>query len=398
MPKLSRRAMSLQESAIRKLDPIIAATSDVHFHRLNIGQPDVPTPAAVLDAIQSFRPKVLAYGPSSGTPACRRAAAAYHGRWSPGLGPEHVSVTVGGSEALLFALCALGDPGDEVIVPEPYYTNYNGFATVAGMRVRPVRTRLADGFALPSDEVLDAACTDRTRAILFSNPGNPTGAVYGREALERLARWAKRRGIFMISDEVYRRIWFDKAPTSALELEGMEDHVIVVDSMSKTYSACGLRLGFLISRNTELMARVDRLGQARLGAQPMAQAAAIAGLTLPESYYEDLRARYKARVYALNAGVAALPGVQTFLPTGAFYAMAALPVDDSEAFCRWLVTDFREAGESLVLAPGPGFYADPSDGRTLVRMAAVLEPSKLKRAVELLRLGLERYPGRTPTA
>jgi aspartate aminotransferase len=395
MPQLSRRALSLQESAIRKLDALVAASPGVRFHRLNIGQPDLATPDSLLDALGSYRPTVLAYGPSSGLPACRQAAADYHGRWCPGLGPQHVSVTAGGSEALLFALCAIGDPGDEVIVPEPYYTNYNGFATIAGMKVRPVRTRLADGFALPDDATLDAAITPRTRGILFSNPGNPTGAVYGRDTLERLGRWARRHGLFVIADEVYRRIWFDTPPTSALELDEIAEHVVVIDSMSKTYSACGLRLGLLISRNEELMARVERLGQARLGAQPMAQEAAIAALQLPEEVYDELRMRYAKRVIALYEGLRVLPGVKTFRPAGAFYMMASLPVDDVDTFCRWLITDFRHEGESVVLASGPGFFADPSEGRTLVRLAAVVDGEQLTRAAEVLGIALQQYPGRT---
>jgi aspartate aminotransferase len=395
MLRLSRRAMSLQESAIRKLDALVAGSAGVRFHRLNIGQPDLETPEEMLTALGNFRPKVLAYGPSSGLPACREAAAAYHARWCPSLRAEHVAVTAGGSEALLFALCAIGDPGDEVIVPEPYYTNYNGFATIAGMTVRPVRTQLIDGFAMPDDATLDGLVNERTRAILFSNPGNPTGAVYGRETLERVARWAKRHGLFVIADEVYRRIWFDAPPTSALELDEASEHVVVIDSMSKTYSACGLRLGLLVSRNEELMARVERLGQARLGPQPMAQAAAIAALQLPEEVYEGLRQRYAERVGALYEGLVALPGVSSFKPAGAFYMMASLPVDDVDRFCRWLITEFRHEGESVVLASGPGFFADPSEGRTLVRLAAVVDRAQLQRATQVLGVALERYPGRT---
>lgn len=394
MPKLSQRVGVLQESAIRKLDQTVARQQGVHFHRLNIGQPDVATPSPILEAIAGFRPKVVAYGPASGLPALREAAAAYHAKWAPGLSAADVAVTVGGSEALLFAFCALCDPGDEILVPEPYYTNYNGFATVAGATIRPVRTHLADGFGLPSDAVLDAHLSPRTRAVVFSNPGNPTGAVYGRAELERLLAWAKRHDLFVIADEVYRRIWFDQPPTSALEL-GADEHVVVIDSLSKTWSACGLRLGFLISRNGELMEKVERLGQARLGAQPLAQVAALAALGLEEGYYEEIRDTYARRVRTMHEGLRAIPGVESHAPEGAFYTMASLPVDDADAFARYLVTDFRDRGESLVVAPGGGFYADPASGRGEIRLAAVVDEPVMARALEVLGAGLAAYPGRT---
>lgn len=395
MPRLSDRALQLQESAIRKLDLLVAQQRGVHFHRLNIGQPDVPTPAPLLDAIARFRPPVVAYGPASGLMACREAAARYSARWCPQLGPFDVAVTSGGSEALLFAFTAICDPGDELLVPEPYYTNYNGFATVAGARVVPVPTRLEDGFAIPADEALDRFVTPRTRAIVFSNPGNPTGGVYGREELERVARWAARHDLYVIADEVYRQIWFERPPTSMLELDAFPDRVVVVDSLSKTWSACGIRLGFLISRNAALMEKVERLGQARLGPQPLAQAVALAALDLPEAYYEEVRATYRGRVDALYQALTAIPGVRTHRPEGAFYFMVDLPVDDAERFARWLVTDFRHEGESVVVAPGGGFYAEPASGARQVRLAAVLDGPLLARAGALLGVALAEYPGRS---
>ena len=394
MPNLSSRALSLQESAIRKLDLTVAEQTDVRFHRLNIGQPDVATPAPILEAIQSFRPDVIAYGPASGLPACREAAALYHSRWSPGLHWKDVAVTTGGSEALLFAFTAICDPGGEILVPEPYYTNYNGFATVAGAHIKPLRTELANGFALPPDDVLDSLVTPQTRAILFSNPGNPTGAVYSGAELRRIVDWAVRHQIFVIADEVYRRIWFDEQPTSALEFEHAADNVVIVDSLSKTYSCCGLRLGFLISRNRALMEKVERLGQARLGAQPLAQHAALAALRLDESYYEDIRNIYAGRVQAMAEALAKLEGVSAPRPQGAFYAMLDLPVDNADRFARFLVTEFRSEGESLVVAPGPGFYALPTDGTREIRLAAVVNEDHIRRAVEILGQALDVYPGR----
>ncbi|MCO4744694.1 MAG: pyridoxal phosphate-dependent aminotransferase [Proteobacteria bacterium] len=394
-PTLSDRVLGLQESAIRKLDLTVALHPNVRWFRVNIGQPDIPTPRPLLEAVHNWDVSVVSYGPASGIPAVRQAAAKYHSRWSPGLESKHVAVTQGGSEALLFAFTAVCDPGDEILVPEPYYTNYNGFASVAGAKVHPIATKLENGFALPSDEEMDTYVTPRTRAIVFSNPGNPTGAVYGKEELERLLAWAKRHGIFVIADEVYRRIWFTEPPTSALEFEDARDHVICIDSLSKTYSACGARLGFLISRNAQLMEKIERLGQARLGPQPLAQQFALAALSLPADYYEEVRATYRRRVDALMNAVSKIEGVRTHRPEGAFYAMLDLPVDDAETFARWLVEEFRHEGESLVVAPGPGFYSDPSLGRTQVRVAAVLREADLRRAMELLDLALASYPGRT---
>jgi aspartate aminotransferase len=394
MPGVSQRALGLQESAIRKLDQVVAKQRDARFYRLNIGQPDVPTPKAMLDAIRDWQPKVIAYGPASGMAACREAAAAYTSRWSPGLGPEHVAITAGGSEALLFAFTTVCDPGDEILVPEPYYTNYNGFATVAGATVRGIRTRIEDNFAIPADAELDRLVTERTKAIVLNTPGNPTGVVYSRAEMERVVGWAKRRNLFVIADEVYRRIWFDQEPASALQVPGAEDHVIMVDSMSKTWSACGIRIGWLVSRNGEVMEKVERLGQARLGPQPLAQESAMAAFSLPEGYYEEVRHIWRDRVHALYDALSGLGVVDVPRPSGAFYLMNRLPVDDADKFARFLVSDFRDAGESVVLAPGSGFYANPADGRDQARLAAVLEPQKLHRAVEILGKALEAYPGR----
>jgi aspartate aminotransferase len=401
--RLSQRALSIQESAIRKLDATVAKNAHVHYHRLNIGQPDIPTPQVMLDALAKEDSKVIAYGPASGTAECREAAADWMARFvSPGLKREHVVVTQGGSEALLFAFCALCDPGDEILVLEPYYTNYNGFATVAAAHVKPIRTRIEDGFAIPSDEELDKYVTDRTRIFLFSNPANPTGAVYPESEVRRVAAWAKRHNLWVVADEVYRFIWFDKKAPSALELADHQDRVIVIDSMSKTFSACGLRIGFLVSRNLELMEKVERLGQARLGPQPRAQKATVAALGLPASYYEEVRTTYMKRVNVMMDALASLPGVSFPRPKGAFYSMVRLPVQDTEVFARFLVEEFRDSSsgkeESVVVAPGPGFYADPSSGRDEIRVAAVRNEETLARSVEVLGRGLvafrEKHPAR----
>lgn len=393
MPKLSQRALGLQESAIRKLDLVVARQKDASFYRLNIGQPDIPTPQPILDVIHGWPARIVAYGPASGTPASREAAAAYMRRWCPSLRAEHVAVTSGGSEALLFAFTAICDPGDEILVPEPYYTNYNGFATVAGATVRPIRTRLEDAFAIPPDDVLDGLVTPRTRAIVLNTPGNPTGVVYSRDEMRRVVAWARRHDLFVVSDEVYRRIWFDAPPTSALELDDAADAVIVVDSTSKAWSACGLRIGWLVSRNEAFMEKVERLGQARLGPQPLGQEAAMAALALPESYYEDMRRTWKRRVDAMFGALAEhLPDAAAPRPQGAFYAMVGLPgLDDSDRFARFLVTEFRDRGESVVVAPGTGFYADPADGRSQFRLAAVRDEAAITRSIEILAKAWAAY-------
>jgi len=389
--QLSQRALTLQESAIRKLDVIVRQQVDTHFFRLNIGQPDIATPQPMLDAISQFQPTTIAYGPASGTPACREAFANYHRRWQPQLQSKHIAVTTGGSEALLFAFTAICDPGDEILVPTPFYTNYNGFATVAGAHIRPIPTSIDNNFALPSNEQLEALKTPKTKAFVFSNPGNPTGAIYSLSEISRLAKWCHHNGIFLIADEVYRRIWFEEAPASALELDDSAEAIIVIDSLSKTWSACGLRLGALISRNDALMEKVERLGQARLGAQPLAQAAGIAALTMPEEYYEQVRHTWKRRVDVMYDALNQIPGIKHNKPEGAFYTMVELPVDNSDSFARFLITDFRSNKESLVVAPGGGFYADSRRGIQQIRLAAVLEEEKIQRAITILGEALQAY-------
>ena len=396
MLRLSQRALAFQESAIRKLDAGVARRTDVIFHRLNIGQPDVETPEPLLEAIERFpdyvrksHGGVLKYGPASGLPECRASAAAYHAKWSPGLTADNAIVTHGGSEALLFAFAAICDAGDTLLAPEPYYTNYNGFAKLVDVGIEAIPTSLEQGFELPSDDVLDSLVTEKTRGFVFSNPANPTGKIYEKSELERLAAWTKRHGLWLISDEVYRRIWFKEPPPSALELE--DDHIIIIDSLSKTYSACGARLGFFLSKNEMLMERAERLGQARLGPQPLAQYVAMAAHQMDDAYYEATRLRYAARIDALLRALSKIEGVRTQRPDGAFYLMCSLPVEDSERFARFLALDFAHEGESVVVAPAPGFYDAPTKGGNEVRLAAVVEEARLERAAELLGIALSQY-------
>lgn len=391
MPILSNRVNTLQESPIRKLVNTALAQKGVDFHYLNIGQPDVRTPAPLLEAVAKFQPDVVGYGHAMGEWSCREAAAAYHSKWGPELTGRDVAVTVGGSEALLFAFTAVADRGGEILVPEPFYANYNGFALMAGAKIMPLRTTIEDGFALPSDAALDAAVTPNTRAILFSNPCNPTGAVYSKSEIGRLLAWAIRHKIWVISDEVYRRIWFENPAPSALEFPEAADRVIVIDSLSKTYSACGARVGFLISRNQDLMVRVERLGQARLGPQPLGQKMAEAALALPDSYYSDLRNIYRSRVDVLFNALKEYPEIHAPKPLGAFYTMLKLPVANADHFARFLVEEFRLENRSVVLAPGSGFYADPSSGQDEVRLAAVISQPKLVDAVKIIGEGLRAF-------
>jgi aspartate aminotransferase len=393
MPALSERAQALPASAIRLLDAYVRKRPDVRFWRINIGQPDVPTPPAMQRALNDFQPDVHAYGPASGIPAARQAAARYHSRWSPGLEEAHVAVTTGGSEALLYAFATICDPGDELLAPEPFYANYRGFANTVGASLKPLPTTLETGFRPPPDHVLDAAVGPRTKGIVFSNPGNPTGAVWPASELERVLRWAERHDLFVISDEVYRRLWYGDAPPSVLEFPEYAQRTLCVDSLSKTFSACGLRVGFLISRNTDFMVRIERFGMTRLGPQPLAQYAAIAALELPESYYEELRLRFKSRCNAMHQALSSLPGVVVHKPEGAFYMMATLPVEDAADFALFMARDFEHKGESVIVAPGSGFYETPGAGVNQIRVAAVLEPHGLLRATELLGRGLQAYSG-----
>ncbi|MBN2170892.1 MAG: pyridoxal phosphate-dependent aminotransferase [Candidatus Krumholzibacteriota bacterium] len=395
-PRLSARGRAVPASPIRRLVPYAdAAKADgVAILHLNIGQPDIPTPRAMIEAYRSYDEKVLAYGHSAGLPIFRRAVADYWKRWNVDLAPEQVITTTGGSEAILFTLYALTDPGDEILVPEPFYTNYLGFATAAAVTVVPVPARVDDGFRLPPTAVFEALITPRTRAILFSNPGNPTGVVYTRAEMERLAELARARDLFLLADEVYREFVYDGAEyTSVLHLPGLEERAVVLDSISKRYSACGARVGNIATRNEDLLEAALRFGQARLCPPTVDQLAGAAAYASPASYLEDVRVEYQQRRDILFAALKAIPGVTTFRPAGAFYTVARLPVADAERFAIWLLTDFRVDGRSVMVAPASGFYATPGRGLDEVRIAYVLKGEDLKEAVAILAAGLAAYPG-----
>jgi len=393
--QISRRAISIQESPIRKLAPLAAAARarGVKIFNLNIGQPDVATPPEFLRAVCAFKDKVLEYGPSDGLPELREGMAAYFARYEIALDPGEILITNGGSEAILFAFNVVADQGDEIIIPEPFYTNYNGYAEMASLAVVPVRTRAEDGFHLPPDDVLNAAVTPRTRAILVCSPNNPTGTVLAWEELQRLEAFARRHDLFLIADEVYKEFTYDgRRHRSVLELPGIEERVIVVDSISKRFSACGARVGAVISRNREVMASVLKFGQARLCPPTLEQLGAIAAYRLDESYFDAVRAEYQRRRDVMYEALTRDPGIVLKRPRGAFYMIVKMAgVEDSDDFARWLLEEHQLGGETVLVAPAGGFYATPGAGNDEVRMAYVLEVPKLERALEVFRAGLERY-------
>jgi aspartate aminotransferase len=400
--RISQRAVTIQESPIRKLAPLAAAARrrGVHIFNLNIGQPDVPTPPEFLRAVCRFSEPVLAYGPSDGLPELREAMCNYFARFDIALSPEQVLITNGGSEAILFAFNVVADDGDEIIIPEPFYTNYNGYAELASLNVVPVRTRAEEGFHLPADDVLEAVVSPRTRAMLVCSPNNPTGTVLTPEELDRLAAFVLRHDIFLIADEVYKEFTYDgRRHRSVLELADVQDRVIVVDSISKRFSACGARVGAVISRNREVMAAVLKFGQARLCPPTLEQLGAIAAYRLGESYFDGVRVEYQQRRDAMFEGLTRDPDIVLRRPRGAFYMIVKMRgVEESDAFARWLLSDFDLDGETVMVAPAGGFYASPDAGADEVRMAYVLETPKIARATEVFLAGLNRYRALKPAA
>lgn len=393
---LSRRAVIMQESPIRRLAPLMveARKRGIRIHHLNIGQPDIPTPAPYLEAVSAFRERerVLAYGPSDGLPELRQAVAEYFHRFGIQLDSREVMITSGGSEAALFAFNIVADHGDEIVVPQPFYTNYNGFAAMAGVRLVPVTTRAEDGFRLPPREVLERAIGPRTRAILVCSPNNPTGTILTAEELEVLADLAVRHDLFLIGDEVYKEFAYDGLRhKSLLELPEVEERVIVLDSVSKRFSACGARVGALISRNRKVMEAALKLGQARLCPPTIEQVGAVAAYRMDPSYFDPIRSEYQSRRDALYEGLTAHPGVLLRKPPGAFYMIVRLPLSDTDHFARWLLSEWQVDGETVMVAPGDGFYATPGLGQNEIRVAYVLEVPKLKRASQILLAGMERY-------
>ena len=398
MPKLSNKAAAMPASPIRKLVPFAeeAKRKGKKVYHLNIGQPDIETPKVVLDKMHNLDLKVVEYSHSAGFQSYREGLAAYYKGFGIDLNPSNeIMITTGGSEALIFAFQTCLDKGDELIIPEPFYANYNGFGVTANINVVPVTAKIEDGFALPPIADFEKLITPKTKGILICNPGNPTGYLYNEEELETLRDLVKKHDLFLFADEVYREFCYDGATHhSALNLKGIEENVILVDSVSKRYSMCGARVGALISKNSEFMAAALKFGQARLSPPTFGQIAGEAALDTPQSYFDSVIEEYVQRRNVLVDGLNKIEGVICPKPKGAFYAIAKLPIDDADKFCQWLLEDFEYNGETIMLAPATGFYATKGLGKQEVRLAYVLNQEALVKAVKCLEEALKVYPGK----
>ena len=398
MPILSEKAILMPASPIRKLVPYSekAKTQGITVYHLNIGQPDIETPEVALNAVKNLDRKVIEYSHSAGFESYRNALSAYYVKNGIRVSPEDIIITTGGSEALIFGFMTTCNPGDEVIIPEPFYANYNGFAVTAGINVVPVTATIESGFALPPITEIEKKITSKTKGIVICNPGNPTGYLYSKEELEQLRDLVKKHDLFLFADEVYREFCYDGAvPFSVMNLDGIENNVIMIDSVSKRYSMCGARIGALISKNKEVMAAALKFGQARLSPPTIDQIAAEAALKTPQSYFDNVVHEYVQRRNIMIQGLNSIPGVFCPNPSGAFYCVAKFPVDDAEKFCQWLLEDFSYEGQTVMMAPANGFYATKGAGLQEARIAYVLNQEDLKNAVICLEKALEVYPGRT---
>ena len=398
MPKISIRGTEMPASPIRKLAPLAyeAKNRGVKVYHLNIGQPDLPTPQCAIDAIKNIDRKILEYSPSQGYLSYRQKLTGYYAKYNINLTPDDIIITSGGSEAVLFAFLSCLNPGDEIIVPEPAYANYMAFAISAGAKIRTVTTTIEEGFSLPKVEKFEELINERTRAILICNPNIPTGYLYTRREMNQIRDLVKKYDLFLFSDEVYREFIYTGSPyISACHLEGIEQNVVLIDSVSKRYSECGIRIGALITKNAEIRAAVMKFCQARLSPPLIGQIAAEASLDVPEEYLRETYDEYVERRKCLIDGLNRIPGVYSPIPMGAFYTVAKLPVDDAEKFCMWCLTDFNFEGETVMMAPASGFYTTPGVGRDEVRIAYVLKKNDLFRALFVLQKALEAYPGRT---
>lgn len=397
MPEISHKGQTMPDSPIRKLAPFANGAKDrgTHVIHLNIGQPDIATPPQALQAIRGMKREVLEYSPSEGFASYRDGLSRYYATVGVEVTPEEIMVTTGGSEALVFAFMSCLNPGDQVIIPEPFYANYNGFAAWAGIEIVPVTASIENGFALPPMAAFEAAITDRTKAILICNPGNPTGTKYADESLHAVADLVKKHDLFLFADEVYREFTYDgNISPSVLSLEGLEEYAIVIDSVSKRYSMCGARVGAMVTKNEEVRRAAMRFAMARLSPPTLAQVAAEAALGTDASYFDAVRSEYKMRRDALVQGLNGIENVVCPVPGGAFYAVAKLPIDDADAFCRWILESFEFEGSTVMMAPNSGFYATPGLGKQEVRMAYVLHLDEIQKAVQCIEAALRVYPGR----
>ncbi|MFX1708049.1 aspartate aminotransferase [Chitinophaga ginsengisegetis] len=396
MPTISQRGEQMPSSPIRKLVPFAEAAKKkgVKVYHLNIGQPDIETPKPVLDAVRHSEFKILEYSHSAGFESYRRKLVTYYDRFNIAVNHNQIIVTTGGSEAIIFAFMACLDPGDEVIVPEPFYANYNGFAVEAEIKIKTITSSIETGFALPAMADFEKAITPRTKAIMICNPNNPTGYLYSKEEMEVLKQLCLKYNLFLFSDEAYREFCYTGEHFSAMNLEGMENNVILMDTISKRYSACGGRVGAFVTKNQQVLDAVMKFAQARLSPPTFAQIAGEAAVDLPADYFDGIKAEYLSRRDILVKMLNDIPGVFCPNPGGAFYAMARLPIDDSDKFCQWILESFSYEGQTVMMAPATGFYSTPGLGKNEVRLAYVLNTTDISHAMVCLEKALEVYPGK----
>jgi aspartate aminotransferase len=397
MPAISKRGLQMPASPIRKLVPYAEAAKKrgIKVYHLNIGQPDIKTPEIALDAIRKYNGKVIEYSHSAGNESYRKALAEKYCEHGIQVDYNQILITTGGSEAILFAMFSCLNPGDEIIIPEPFYTNYNAFAQTAGIIVKPITSNIKDGFALPPISEFEKAITPSTKAIMICNPNNPTGYLYSKDELMQLRDLVLEHDLYLFSDEVYREFCYDgEEPFSVMKLEGIDQNVIMVDSVSKRYSVCGVRIGALITKNTGVLNAALKYAQARLSPPSLGQVVGEASLLTPDTYFKEVYDEYIARRDFVIEELNKIPGVFAPKPKGAFYAIISLPVDDSDKFCQWLLEDFNYENQTVMLAPASGFYATPGLGKTEARIAYVLKIEDLRNAVKCLAEALLVYPGR----
>lgn len=398
MPQTSKRGQIMPESPIRKLVPLSdkAKERGIKVYHLNIGQPDLKTPTVALESLKTINRDILEYSPSDGIKSLRKKLAEYYQKFKINVTSDDIIITCGGSEAVNFAFMSCLDPGDEIIVPEPAYANYTAFAIAAGATIKPIVSTIEEGFALPHIEKFEEMITPRTKGILICNPNNPTGYLYTQKEMNKIRDLVKKYDLYLFSDEVYREFCYTGAPyISAFHLEGIEDNVILFDSVSKRYSECGIRIGALVTKNAEVRKSVMKFCQARLSPPLIGQIVAEASMDTPEEYMLEMYNEYVERRKYLIDGLNRIPGVYSPIPMGAFYTVARLPIDDSDKFCAWLLSDFEYEGQTVMMAPASGFYTGEGIGKNEVRLAYVLEKEELSKALFVLKKALEVYPGRT---
>ncbi len=394
MPKISQKGQAMPESPIRKLVPFAedAKKRGNKIYQLNIGQPDIKTPQVALDAVKNNNLEVLAYARSEGSEEYRKKLAAYYHKNNIHVSAKDIIITTGGSEALSFTLGAITDAGDEIIIPEPFYANYNGFSTANNTKVIPIVSTIDDGFALPAIEDFEKLITSKTKAILICNPGNPTGYLYSKEEINKLKALVLKHDLFLIADEVYREFVYDgNTHNSVMSLDGLDQHAIMIDSVSKRYSMCGARIGCVVSKNKDFIQTILKFAQARLSSPTYALMASEAALETPQSYFDEVIVEYVARRDILISELNKIPNLKVSTPKGAFYCIAELPVADADDFAQWMLEKFEHNNETIMVAPASGFYSTPGSGKNQIRIAYVLNKESLIRSVELLKLALEQY-------